>query len=202
MTALDATQLNEPWHRAPRRCGRGAHQILHLCAFGGTTIAHDGTRPPLTRSPILTFTTSHPRSLLSMARSNIARSRSRPSRSSQNRIAQTCCGLSARLAPTVRPTFHGRRSLAAGSYSECPIALSSSFLAVIGQEENKAPHARPLEAVGRKQPVWLWPLASTTRRAAYGPNRTSPALCRRNSSAEINATANQVQKKEKLPSVR
>src|SRR5258708_6201262 len=34
MTALDATQLNEPWHRAPRRCGRGAHQILHLCAFG------------------------------------------------------------------------------------------------------------------------------------------------------------------------
>jgi hypothetical protein len=22
-------------HRAPRRCGRGAHQTLHLCAFGG-----------------------------------------------------------------------------------------------------------------------------------------------------------------------
>src|SRR5260221_14064692 len=34
MTALDATQVNEPWHRAPRRCGRGAHQTLHLCAFG------------------------------------------------------------------------------------------------------------------------------------------------------------------------
>jgi hypothetical protein len=62
----------------------------------------------------------------------------------KNRIARTCCGFSARVAPTIRPTFHGRRSLAAGSYSECPIAFSSSLLATIGQEENKAPHARPL----------------------------------------------------------
>jgi hypothetical protein len=42
-------------------------------------------------------------------------------RSSQKRIAHTCCGFSARLAPTMRPAFHGRRSRAAGSNSECPI---------------------------------------------------------------------------------
>ena len=63
------------------------------------------TRPPLTRSPILTLTTSHPRSLLSIARSNIARSRIRRSRSSQNLMAQTCCGFSARLPPSFRPAF-------------------------------------------------------------------------------------------------
>jgi hypothetical protein len=38
-------------------------------------------------------------------------SRSRPSRSSQNLIAQTCCGLSGRLAPGYLPAFHGRRLL-------------------------------------------------------------------------------------------
>lgn len=40
-------------------------------------------------------------------------------------MAQTCCGLSARFAPTMRPAFHGRRSLIAGSNSECPISSSS-----------------------------------------------------------------------------
>jgi hypothetical protein len=46
------------------------------------TIARECIRPPLTRSPILTLTMLHPRSLLSFARSNIPRSRSRRSRSS------------------------------------------------------------------------------------------------------------------------
>src|SRR5260370_32871799 len=32
-SCMGATQLSKPWHRAPRRCGRGAHQTLHLCAF-------------------------------------------------------------------------------------------------------------------------------------------------------------------------
>jgi hypothetical protein len=31
---MGATQLNEPWHRAPRHCGRGVQQTLHLRAFG------------------------------------------------------------------------------------------------------------------------------------------------------------------------
>ena len=41
--------------------------------------------------------------------SNIARSRTRCSRSSQNRMAQTCFGLSACLAPSLQPAFHGLR---------------------------------------------------------------------------------------------
>jgi hypothetical protein len=54
-----------------------------------------------------------------------ARSRSRRSRSSQNLMAQTCWGFNARLAPSFRPAFHGRRSFATGSYSECSIAFTS-----------------------------------------------------------------------------
>jgi ubiquinone/menaquinone biosynthesis C-methylase UbiE len=78
-----------------------------------------------------------PRSLLSIARSNIARSRSRRSRSSQNLMAQTCWGFNARLAPSFRPAFQSRRSLATGSYSECPIALH--LLATVGQVMIEAP---------------------------------------------------------------
>jgi hypothetical protein len=92
--------------------------------FCCTTVARVRTRPPLTRSPIRILTTSQPRSLLSMAKSKRARSRSRPSRSNQKRIAHTCCGFSARLAPASRPAFQGRLSRVAGSNSECPIASS------------------------------------------------------------------------------
>jgi hypothetical protein len=86
------------------------------------TIARERIQPPLTRSPILTLTTSHPRSLLSIARSNIARSRSRGSRSSQNRIAQTCCGFSSGNAPDPwsRPRQGDRRLLA--SHGEAGLA--------------------------------------------------------------------------------
>ncbi len=49
---------------------------------------------------------SQPRSLLSIARSNMARSRMRFLLSSQNLMAQTCCGFKARLAPSFRPAFH------------------------------------------------------------------------------------------------
>ena len=48
------------------------------------------------------------------------------SRSSQNLIAQTCCGFRARFAPGFLPTFHGRRSLAPGSYSDRPVTSSSA----------------------------------------------------------------------------
>jgi hypothetical protein len=61
-----------------------------VMAFLLTTIARERTWRSLTRSPILILTMSHPRSLLSIARSNIARSRSRRSRSSQNLMAHTC----------------------------------------------------------------------------------------------------------------
>jgi hypothetical protein len=39
-------------------------------------------------------------------------------------MAQTCCGLSARFAPTMRPAFHGCLSRLAGSNSEYPIVSS------------------------------------------------------------------------------
>ncbi|CAA9529895.1 MAG: hypothetical protein AVDCRST_MAG91-2861, partial [uncultured Sphingomonadaceae bacterium] len=42
-----------------------------------TMIARSRTRPPDTTAPIRTLTTSQPRSLLSIARSNRARSRNR-----------------------------------------------------------------------------------------------------------------------------
>lgn len=56
-----------------------------------------------------TRTRSHPRSLLSIAKSNKARSRSRPSCSSQKRIAHTSFCFNGRLAPTWRPRDLSRR---------------------------------------------------------------------------------------------
>lgn len=49
-------------------------ELHRRSVFCCTTRARSRTRPPATRSPIRTFTTSHPRSLLSMAKSNSARS--------------------------------------------------------------------------------------------------------------------------------
>ncbi len=73
---------------------------------------------PETRSAILILTMSHPRSLLSIARSNRARSRSRPSRSRKNRTAHICFCVSGRLVPTILPAFHAGRECMAGSYLE------------------------------------------------------------------------------------
>jgi hypothetical protein len=65
---------------------------LLVLVFRWTTIAPDRTRPPLTRSPVLILTTSQAAQLAVDCQVNMARSRTRPSWSSQNRIAQTCCG--------------------------------------------------------------------------------------------------------------
>src|SRR5499427_6695424 len=54
-------------------------------------------------------TTSQPRSLLSIARLNIARSRARPSTWSFVRIDQTCFGRSGGFAPVSLPLFQGTR---------------------------------------------------------------------------------------------
>lgn len=50
--------------------------------------------------PIFSLTRPHPRSLLSIARSNIAKSRTRCSRCKWIQIAQTCLGLSGGFGPT------------------------------------------------------------------------------------------------------
>lgn len=77
--------------------------------FCWITIARVRNSPPATRSPILIFTRSQPRNLLSIARSNSARSRSRCCRSKWKRIAQICRGFNGRFAPTFRPAFHAGR---------------------------------------------------------------------------------------------
>src|SRR5258708_31318663 len=59
-------------------------------------------------SSTLRATTSQPRSLLSIARLNIARSRLRSATWSLVRIDQTCFGRSGGLAPTSLPLFQGR----------------------------------------------------------------------------------------------
>src|SRR6476646_7752184 len=60
-------------------------------------------------SATLSATTSQPRSLLSMAKLNIAKSRSRPSTCSFVRINQTCFACSGGLAPVNFPLFQGVR---------------------------------------------------------------------------------------------
>lgn len=95
-------------------------------------------RPPTTMSPISTFTTSQPRSLLSIARSNMARSRSLPSRSSQNRTAQTCCGLSARLAPSFRPAFLADVSSYRGRIPSAPFDVLPRPKAAVGRTGDRS----------------------------------------------------------------
>lgn len=62
-----------------------------------------------TAAHVFGFTKSHPRSLLSMAKLNSARSRWFSAISSRMRITQTCFGISGRLCPTTRPLFQARR---------------------------------------------------------------------------------------------
>jgi hypothetical protein len=59
-------------------------------------------------------TTSQPRSLLSIARLNIARSRTQPSIWSFVRIDQTCLGRSGGFAPVSLPLFKARACGASG----------------------------------------------------------------------------------------
>lgn len=98
--------------------------------FCCTATALSRTSPRETISPMLTLTTSQPRNLPSMAKSNSAQSRRRRCWSSQKRIAQTCCYLRARFAPADAPRSTGRRSSNAKSSGECLILHPS------GRQEN------------------------------------------------------------------
>ncbi|MET4691887.1 hypothetical protein ABIA13_006395 [Sinorhizobium fredii] len=80
---------------------------------------------PVTRVPILILTRSQPRSLLSIARSNSARSLIRPSLSRKKRIAQIWRCFRGFLTPTFRPAFQAGRPSAAGVL--CNTHLSSPF---------------------------------------------------------------------------
>src|ERR1700704_136330 len=65
--------------------------------------------PLAATSSTLIATTSQPRSLLSIARLNMARSRARPSIWSFVRIDQTCLGRSGGFDPVSLPLFQGTR---------------------------------------------------------------------------------------------
>ena len=112
------------------------------------TIARYRIRPPLTRSPILTLTISHRRRLLSIARSNIAQSRSRRSRSSKNRMVQ----LAVASARAWRRQFGPRSMSAAPSPPDhaLSVPLISHLPTTIGQGESKPRAPQPGEA---------WPVA-------------------------------------------
>src|SRR5450631_1376352 len=77
--------------------------------FFWRTVARSAVYPPAATSSTLIATTSQPRSLLSIARLNIARSRTRPSIWSFVRIDQTCLGRSGGFAPVSLPLFQGVR---------------------------------------------------------------------------------------------
>jgi len=67
------------------------------------------TVPPRITSPTRSRTRSQPRSLLSIARLNIARSRTRRSCCSRVRVAQICRGFKGGFAPMIRPVFQAGR---------------------------------------------------------------------------------------------
>src|ERR1700759_237890 len=73
-------------------------------------------------SSTFSATTSQPRSLLSIARLNRARSRSRPSTWSFVRMDRTSLGRSGGFAPTIFPLFHGT------GFEALPVILKSSVM--------------------------------------------------------------------------
>src|SRR5215212_10670584 len=91
-------------------------------------------------------TTSQARSLLSIGRLNMARSRARPSIFSFVRIVQTCLGRSGGFAPVSFPLFHGTRFGARLPFTWSCMAISSA--PVTGGEKH-VPLDQALESGGR-----------------------------------------------------
>jgi hypothetical protein len=93
--------------------------------FCWTTTARDRTRPPLTRSPILTFTTSHTRAVYYLWRGRTLRGRAAGLRGRARTGSPKPVAAS---APAWHQPYDPRSTDAdcPESYSECPIAFSSS----------------------------------------------------------------------------
>src|SRR5215207_5854147 len=89
------------------------------------TVARSAVYPPEATSSTRIATTSQPRSLLSIARLNIARSRVRPSIWSFVRIDQTCFGRSGGFAPVSLPLFQGTR------FGSVGVAITSSCIVIL-----------------------------------------------------------------------
>ena len=108
------------------------------CVFRWRTIARLMTRPPWTTSRTRIDTKSQLRSLLSTARLNSARSRSRPGRCSRIRIPQISLGFRGGFRPMSLPLFQGGRRESEGWRSACSgKAIVDSFL---GQKKPDSHH--------------------------------------------------------------
>src|SRR5215475_11356086 len=83
--------------------------------------------------------TSQPRSLLSIARLNMARSRARPSTINRVLMDQTCFGRSGGLAPISLPLFHGVRGRSFEGHSH---SQKWSYSSVTENQELARQHAR------------------------------------------------------------
>jgi hypothetical protein len=86
--------------------------------FCCTTMAQVRIWPPITKCPILILATSQPRSLLSIAKSNNARSRRRPCWSRKKRMAET--PLPADFLSSVPRTSIGRCGIESRNTYDCP----------------------------------------------------------------------------------
>src|ERR1700680_5154045 len=106
--------------------------------FFWRTVARSTAYPLGAMSSTLSATTSQPRSLLSIATLNIARSRVRPAICSLVRIDQTCFGRSGGLAPTNLPLFQGTRFGAAGA----GVSLSCMVILLVCENDQHGLHAR------------------------------------------------------------
>jgi hypothetical protein len=90
------------------RCVQGVfHALYRSCMRKGACVAMSGPPPSDTRS----LTRSQARSLLSIARLKIARSRLDPAISRRTRMDQTCFGSRGFFWPMSNPLFQGRRPL-------------------------------------------------------------------------------------------
>src|SRR5258708_14839733 len=101
--------------------------LAHCCALDGVSVRRNVFH--------LRATTSQPRSLLSIARLNIARSRLRSATWSLVRIDQTCFGRSGGLAPTSLPLFQGPRL----SEGATEASLSGMVILLVGENGQHAP---------------------------------------------------------------
>src|ERR1700694_514140 len=105
--SLDPKRTSTP-STAWRVCSLNSN-LTGCLVFFWRTVARSAVYPPAATSSTLSATTSQPRSLLSIARLNMARSRTRPSIWSFVRIDQTCFGRSGGFAPVSLPLFQGVR---------------------------------------------------------------------------------------------
>src|SRR5450631_1932123 len=106
------------------------------------TVARSAVYPPAATSSTRIATTSQPRSLLSIARLNMARSRARPSIWSFVRIDQTCLGRSGGFAPVSFPLFQGTRLGLEVAFARSCMAI---LLGLVTEGEKNVPPERELE---------------------------------------------------------